>query len=88
MQETKTGVPIGVLSDNVQEIQQPVDDQANAIREIGARLERMETSFASFQGLLEERLPPRQSEPVQTPPQAMQGGQTPTNQPMQLVLEV
>uniref|UniRef100_A0A2N9F7Y1 Reverse transcriptase/retrotransposon-derived protein RNase H-like domain-containing protein n=1 Tax=Fagus sylvatica TaxID=28930 RepID=A0A2N9F7Y1_FAGSY len=82
VQETKTGVPIGVLSDNVQEIQQPVDDQANAIREIGARLERMETSFASFQALLEERLPPRQSEPVQTPPQAMQGAKTRNAMPM------
>jgi hypothetical protein len=88
VQETRTGVPIRVLSDNVQEIQQEVDDQANAIEAIGSRFERMETSKASFQSLLEERLPPRQLEPVQTPPQAMQGGQTPTNQLRQPVLEV
>ena len=88
VQETRTGVPIRVLSDNVQEIQQQVDDQANAIEAIGSRFERMETSKASFQSLLEERLTPRQLEPIQTPPQAMQGGQTPTNQLRQLILEV
>ena len=58
---------------------------------IGERLERMDTSFASFQALLEERLPPSQPEPIQKPPQAMQGGQTsqtPTNQPRQPIFEV
>ncbi len=83
VQEKRNGVAIGVLSDNVREIQQQIDEQANTIGVIGASLERMETSFASLQALLEERLPW-----VQTPPQEVQGGQTPINQPRQPVLKV
>jgi hypothetical protein len=31
VQETRTGVPIGVLSDNVQELQQQIDEHANSL---------------------------------------------------------
>uniref|UniRef100_A0A2N9GGR4 Chromo domain-containing protein n=1 Tax=Fagus sylvatica TaxID=28930 RepID=A0A2N9GGR4_FAGSY len=59
VQETRSGVPPGVLSDNLQSIQQQLDDHTTVIGSIAARMERMEDSFAALQALLEERLPPR-----------------------------
>jgi peptidoglycan hydrolase CwlO-like protein len=59
VQETRSGVPTGVLSDNLQSIQQQLDDHTTVIGSIEARMERMENSFAALQALLEERLPPR-----------------------------
>ena len=71
MQETRTGVPIGVLSDNVQELQQQIDEHANSLGLINTKqdkLDRLEANFATLQAWLEERLPRIQPEPVQ--PQA------------------
>ncbi len=59
VQETRSGVPPGVLSDNLQSIQQQLDDHTTVIGSMAARMERMEDSFAALQALLEERLPPR-----------------------------
>jgi hypothetical protein len=59
VQETRSGVPPGVLSDNLQSIQQQLDDHTTVIGSIGARMDRMKNSFAALQALLEERLPPR-----------------------------
>jgi hypothetical protein len=57
VQETRLGVPIGVLSDNIQEIQGQLDDHSNRIGLLDARMERVELTLASMQVLLEERLP-------------------------------
>ena len=59
VQETRLGVSIRVLTDNVQELQLQLDEHANQIGVIDVRMERMDLSFATFQALLEERLPPR-----------------------------
>uniref|UniRef100_A0A2N9GN34 Reverse transcriptase n=1 Tax=Fagus sylvatica TaxID=28930 RepID=A0A2N9GN34_FAGSY len=59
VQETRSGVPPGVLSDNLQSIQQQLDDHTTVIGSMAARMERMEDSFAALQAILEERLPPR-----------------------------
>ena len=59
VQETRLGVSIRVLTDNVQELQLQLDEHANQIGVIDMRMERMDLSFATFQALLEERLPPR-----------------------------
>ena len=59
VQETRLGVSIRVLIDNVQELQLQLDEHANQIGVIDVRMERMDLSFATFQALLEERLPPR-----------------------------
>jgi hypothetical protein len=87
VQETRIDVPIGVLSDNVQELQQKIDEHATIVRVIGTRLERMDTSFANLQTFLEERMPLRQPEPTQPPALAVQGEQTPINQPRKPILE-
>jgi hypothetical protein len=52
VQETRAGVPTGVLSDNVKELQQQIGDHATTIEGIGTRLERIEGSFANLQALL------------------------------------
>jgi hypothetical protein len=59
VQETRSGVPPGVLSNNLQSIQQQLDDHTIVTGSIRARMERMENSFAALQALLEERLLPR-----------------------------
>ena len=59
VQETWSGVPPGVLLDNLQSIQQQLDDHTVVIGSIATTMERMESSFATLQALLEERLPPR-----------------------------
>ncbi|GMY31615.1 hypothetical protein FCV25MIE_26857 [Fagus crenata] len=59
VQETRSGVPPGVLSDNLQSIQQQLDDHTTVIGSMAARMEGMEDSFAALQAILEERLPPR-----------------------------
>uniref|UniRef100_A0A2N9J200 Integrase catalytic domain-containing protein n=1 Tax=Fagus sylvatica TaxID=28930 RepID=A0A2N9J200_FAGSY len=59
VQETRSGVPPGVLSDNLQSIQQQLDDHTTVIGSMAARMERMEDLFATLQAILEERLPPR-----------------------------
>jgi hypothetical protein len=64
VQETRNGVPAGVLSDNLQEIQQQLGDHSIIIGSIGARIERIESSFAALQVLLEERLPARPAVPT------------------------
>ena len=81
VQETRVGVPIGVLNVNVQQLQQQVEAHATSIETIGTRLERIEGSFANLQALLEERLPPRQPEPIQPLPQNVQVEKTPLRQP-------
>jgi hypothetical protein len=48
IQETRVGVPIGVLNVNVQELQQQVEAHATSIEAIGTRLERIERSFANY----------------------------------------
>ena len=77
MQETRTGVPIGVLSENVQELRQQIDKHANSIELITIKLdklERLETNFVTLQAWLEEeRLPRTQPEPVQPQAQPRQG---------------
>jgi hypothetical protein len=57
---TRLGVPIGVLNDNVQGLQQQLDEHATTIGSNGARMERFKNSFATFHTILEERLPPMQ----------------------------
>uniref|UniRef100_A0A2N9J2Z8 Reverse transcriptase n=2 Tax=Fagus sylvatica TaxID=28930 RepID=A0A2N9J2Z8_FAGSY len=64
VQETRNGVPAGVLSDNLQGIQQQLGDHSTVIGSIGARIERIESSFAALQVLLEERLPARPAVPT------------------------
>jgi hypothetical protein len=59
VQETRLGVSIRVLTDNVQKLQLQLDEHANQIGVIDVRMERMDLSFATLQALLEERLPPR-----------------------------
>ena len=83
VQETRTGVSIGVLSDNVQEMQQQIDEHANPLELINTKLDkldRLEANFATLQAWLEERLPRIQPELVQPQAQLRQGEQTPTNQ--------
>uniref|UniRef100_A0A2N9IS51 Reverse transcriptase n=1 Tax=Fagus sylvatica TaxID=28930 RepID=A0A2N9IS51_FAGSY len=64
VQETRNGVPAGVLSDNLQGIQQQLGDHSTVIGSIGARIERIESSFAALQVLLEKRLPARPAVPT------------------------
>ena len=64
VQETRNGVPAGVLSDNLQEIQQQLGDHSIVIGSIGSRIEMIESSFAALQVLLEERLPARPAVPT------------------------
>jgi hypothetical protein len=71
VQETRNGVPAGVLSDNLQEIQQQLGDHSTVIGSIGARIERIESSFAALQVLLEERLPARPTVPTILEAEAM-----------------
>jgi hypothetical protein len=76
VQETRTGVPIGVLSENVQELQQQIDEHANSIELITIKLDkldRLEANFVTLQAWLEERLPRTQPEPVQPQAQPRQG---------------
>uniref|UniRef100_A0A2N9J793 Uncharacterized protein n=1 Tax=Fagus sylvatica TaxID=28930 RepID=A0A2N9J793_FAGSY len=80
--ETRGGVPIGVLKENVQELQQQIDENANSLRLINARDAKMELSIAAMKALVEERLPPRhQTTMVQPEPQreaqSGQGGGAP-----------
>ena len=44
MQETRDGVPIGVLHETLHGIQQQIDEQANAIGLLGAKIE-LKTTF-------------------------------------------
>ena len=69
VQETRAGVPIGVLNDNMQELQQQIDDHSNAIGLINTRFDRMEASFANLQTLMVERLPkqPKVVQPAAQP---------------------
>ena len=48
VQETRNGVPAGVLSDNLQEIQQQLGDHSIVIGSIGAQIERIESSFTAL----------------------------------------
>ena len=64
VQETRNGVPAGVLSDNLQGIQQQLGDHSTVIGSIGAQIEIIESSFAALQVLLEERLPARSAVPT------------------------
>jgi hypothetical protein len=64
VQETRNGVPAGVLSDNLQGIQQQLGDHSTVIGSIGAQIEIIESSFAALQVLLEERLPARPAVPT------------------------
>ena len=58
--ETRIGIPIGVLNDNVQGMQQQLEDHAARIATIGTRIDRLEASFAALHSMLEERLPAMQ----------------------------
>ena len=83
VQETRTRVPIGVLSENMQELQQQIDEHANSIKLITTKLDkldRLEANFVTLQAWLEERLPRTQPKPVQPQAQPRQGKQTSTNQ--------
>ena len=42
MQETRTRVPIGVLSENMQELQQQIDEHANSIELITTKLDKLD----------------------------------------------
>ena len=48
VQETRTGVSIGVLSDNVQEMQQQIDEHANPLELINAKLDKLDRLEANF----------------------------------------
>ena len=59
VQETRSGVPAGVFHETLESFQQQLDDHSTGMGAIGARMDRMESSFAALQILLEERLPLR-----------------------------
>ena len=59
VQELQSGVPVGVVHETLQSFQQQLDDHTTGMGAIGARMDRMESSFAALQSLLEERLPLR-----------------------------
>jgi hypothetical protein len=59
VQELRSGVPAGVFQETLQAFQQQLDDHTTGMGAIGARMDRMESSFAALQSLLEERLPLR-----------------------------
>uniref|UniRef100_A0A2N9IYS4 Integrase catalytic domain-containing protein n=1 Tax=Fagus sylvatica TaxID=28930 RepID=A0A2N9IYS4_FAGSY len=59
VQETRSGVPAGVFHETLESFQQQLDDHTTGMGAIGARMDRMESSFAALQILLEERLPLR-----------------------------
>jgi|UniRef100_A0A2N9HNG6 hypothetical protein len=83
VQETRAGVPIWVLSDNVQKLQQQIDEHENSLGLINTKLDkldRLEANFVTLQAWLEERQPRIQPELVQPQAQLRQGEQTPTNQ--------
>ncbi len=71
VQETRNRVSAGVLSDNLQGIQQQLGDHFTVIGSIGARIERIESSFTALQVLLEERLPARPAVPTVPEVEAM-----------------
>ena len=48
VQETRTGVSIGVLSDNVQEMQQQIDEHANPLELINTKLDKLDRLEANF----------------------------------------
>ena len=82
VQETRNGVLIKVLHENLQGIQQQIDEQANVIGLLGARMDRIENIFSNLQALVEDRLPPRQQAPLVQPEpqggaQSGQGGGVP-----------
>ena len=48
MQETRTGVPIWVLSDNVQKLQQQIDEHENSLELINTKLDKLDRLEANF----------------------------------------
>ena len=52
-QETRSGVPAGVFHETLESFQQQLDDHTIGMGAIGARMDRMESSFAALQILLE-----------------------------------
>uniref|UniRef100_A0A2N9J8Y4 Reverse transcriptase n=1 Tax=Fagus sylvatica TaxID=28930 RepID=A0A2N9J8Y4_FAGSY len=63
VQETRSGVPAGVFHETLESFQQQLDEHTTGMGAIGARMDRMESSFAALQILLEERLPLRPPAP-------------------------
>ena len=59
VQENRSGVPTGVFHKTLQSFQQQLDDHTIGMGSIGARMDRLESSFAALQILLEETLPLR-----------------------------
>ena len=55
MQETRAGVPIGVLDENVQRLQQ-IDDHSGAIDQSHKRFDGVEACLTNLQTMMEEMM--------------------------------